>query len=113
MKDKFAARYTVVRAAQRRAIEKVRDGSRISEVDFAARGYIHSKGFGKYFGHSVGHGVGMDIHESPTVSRTSDGFLKKGMVMTVEPAIYLPGFGGVRIEDMVLVTGKGCEVLTQ
>jgi len=113
IKDRFADIYTTVRIAQKMAIAKVRDGARISEVDFAARGYIHSKGFGKYFGHSVGHGVGMTIHEKPTVGRASEGFLKKGMVMTVEPAIYLPGFGGVRIEDMVLVTGKGCEILTQ
>jgi len=113
MKERFAKIYTVVRAAQQRAIDKVRDGARMSEVDFAARGYIHSMGFGRHFGHSVGHGVGMEIHEQPAVSRTSGGFLKKGMVMTVEPAIYLPGFGGVRIEDMVLVTDKGCEILTE
>jgi len=113
MKERFAAIYPVVRAAQKKAMEKVKPGARISEVDFAARGYIHSKGFGKYFGHSTGHGVGMDIHEQPAVSRTNGGLLKKGMVMTIEPAIYLPGFGGVRIEDMVLVTAKGCELLTQ
>lgn len=112
MKDRFADIYTVVREAQKRAIAKVRPGARMSEVDFAARGYIHSKGFGKYFGHSVGHGVGMKVHELPSVSRISRDFLKKGMVTTIEPAIYIPGFGGVRIEDMVLVTSKGCEILT-
>jgi Xaa-Pro aminopeptidase len=110
--DRFAAIYTVVRAAQKRAIDKIRHGVRAGEVDFAARGYIASMGYGKYFGHSVGHGVGMKIHEKPTVSRFNDSFLMAGMVLTVEPAIYIPGFGGVRIEDMVLVTDKGCEVLT-
>jgi Xaa-Pro aminopeptidase len=112
MSDKFAEIYSIVREAQRRAIEKVRDGARISSVDFAARGYIHSKGYGKHFGHSVGHGVGMEIHEGPTVSRNNEAFFKSGMVVTIEPAIYLSGFGGVRIEDMVLVKRRGCEILT-
>ena len=87
---------------------KIRDGARISAVDFAAKGICTAnRGFGKYFGHSVGHGVGMDIHEKPrAVSRTKPmAFLINGMVMTIEPAIYLPGFGGVRIEDMVLCNG--------
>lgn len=110
--ERFAEIYNIVRAAQKRALARIREGVRVSEVDFAARGYISSMGFGKNFGHSLGHGVGMDIHETPTVSGRSDAFLKAGMVMTVEPAIYIPGFGGVRIEDMVLVTKKGCEILT-
>jgi Xaa-Pro aminopeptidase len=112
MTKRYAEIYGTVREAQRRAIDKVRDGARISAVDFAARGYIHKKGYGRYFGHSVGHGVGMDIHEAPTVSRNNEGLLKSGMVITIEPAIYVPGFGGVRIEDMVLVTRTGCEILT-
>lgn len=110
--DRFASVYKVVRAAQKKAIDRIRDGARASEVDFAARGHIAREGFGKYFGHSLGHGVGMKIHEKPAVSRSNNGFLRSGMVLTVEPAIYIPGFGGVRIEDMVLVTEKGCEVLT-
>ena len=110
---KFKKIYNTVSAAQNKAIEKVAPGARLAEVDKAARGYIQSKGFGKYFGHSLGHGVGMDVHEEPSVSSRSQGILKAGMVITIEPAIYIPKFGGVRIEDMVLVTDKGCEILSR
>lgn len=113
IKDKFKKIYNVVRTAQGLAIEKIRAGIMIRDIDMAARGHIRSRGFGKYFGHSLGHGVGMEVHEDPTVSALSEGFLRSGMVITVEPAIYIPGFGGVRIEDMVLVTDKGCEILTR
>ncbi|MDP2913475.1 MAG: Xaa-Pro peptidase family protein [Candidatus Omnitrophota bacterium] len=110
--DRFKKIYDIVRKAQRLAIEKIKPGVRISDVDSAARRYIQSRGFGKYFGHALGHGVGMDIHERPNISKCSNGFLRPGMIFTVEPAIYLPKFGGVRIEDMVLVTNSGCEILT-
>jgi len=113
VKDKFKKIYNIVRRAQGIAIEKIRSGVMARTVDMAARGYIQSRGFGKYFGHSLGHGVGMEVHEEPTVSAMSEGFLRSGMVITVEPAIYIPKFGGVRIEDMVLVTDKGCEILTR
>ena len=101
----------IVRTAQKLAADAVRPGIRISEVDAVARGYIKRNGFGKYFGHALGHGVGMEVHERPTVSAMSDGVLLPGMVFTIEPAIYIPKAGGIRIEDMVLVTDNGCEVL--
>ena len=102
-----------MKRAQALAIGKIAPGKSASEIDFAARGYIFKKGFGGNFGHSLGHGVGMDVHEEPTISKMSKAVLKPGMVFTVEPAIYIPGFGGIRIEDMVLVTDKGCEILSK
>ena len=113
VKDKIKEIYSIVRAAQSAAIEKIRPGAKISEIDLAGRGYIARKGYGKFFGHSLGHGIGMDVHEEPSISKRNDNILKSGMVFTIEPAIYLPKFGGVRVEDMVLVTDKGCEVLTR
>ncbi len=104
--------YDIVLDAQKRAIEKVRAGVSCKEVDEAARGYIAAKGFGEYFGHGLGHGVGLEVHESPSVSHLSEDVLQEGMVITIEPGIYIPGWGGFRIEDMVLVTAEGCEVLT-
>lgn len=110
---RFKKIYAIVKRAQEIAIEKISPGVRISAIDNAARGYIEKNGFGKNFGHSLGHGVGLEVHEKPSVSRASEGVLQPGMVFTVEPAIYIPKFGGVRIEDMVLVTDNGCEVLTR
>jgi Xaa-Pro aminopeptidase len=81
-------------------------------LDAVAREVITEAGFGEYFGHSLGHGIGLDIHESPRVSPTSDQILRPGMVITVEPGIYLPGKFGVRIEDDVLITATGGEILT-
>jgi Xaa-Pro aminopeptidase len=112
VKDRFKKIYNVVREAQRKAIDLIKPGERIAEIDLAARNYIKGKGFGKYFGHALGHGVGMRVHEAPGISRLNEEPLKPGMVFTVEPAIYVPGFGGVRIEDMVLVKRNGCEILT-
>ncbi len=104
--------YDIVKEAQQRAIFSVKPGVRAKELDKVARDYIMSKGYGKYFGHSLGHGVGMEIHEAPYISSTYDVELCPGMVITIEPGIYLPGKFGVRIEDMVLVTERGGEVLT-
>jgi Xaa-Pro aminopeptidase len=85
---------------------------RASEADAVAREYIESKGYGKFFNHSLGHGVGIDVHEKPSLNRRDDTVLKAGMVVTVEPGIYLPDEFGVRLEDTVLVTATGCENLT-
>ena len=104
--------YSIVREAQRRSIKAIRPGAKISDIDKIARGFINGKGYGRRFGHSLGHGIGLEVHESPSVSSSNHAVLKPGMVFTVEPAVYVPGWGGVRIEDMVLVTTKGCEVLT-
>ena len=111
--EKFSKIYETVRQAQHKAIDCIIPGAKASDVDKAGRDYIAKNGFGKYFGHSLGHGVGMAVHEEPSISPSSKILLAPGMVFTVEPAIYIPGFGGVRIEDMVLVTKNGCEVLTK
>jgi len=113
VKDEIKKMYNIVRLAQQKAIDRIKPGVRISDVDSAARGYIDNEGYGRYFGHAVGHGIGMEVHEGPSISRHSEGALRPGMVFTVEPAIYIPKLGGVRIEDMVLVTRDGCEVLTR
>lgn len=104
--------YGIVREAQRRSIEAIKPGAKISHIDGAARGFINAKGLGKRFGHALGHGIGLEVHESPSISSKNQAILRTGMVFTVEPAVYISGWGGVRIEDMVLVTRKGCEVLT-
>jgi len=111
--DKFKKIYNIVRKARELALGMIRPGMRAAEVDIAARGYIEKEGFGAFFGHSLGHGVGMDVHEEPAISKNSEAVLRTGMVFTVEPAIYIPKFGGVRVEDMVLVTEKGYEVLSR
>jgi Xaa-Pro aminopeptidase len=104
--------FQIVLDAQRFAIEKIKAGVIAREVDRAARSYIEKRGFGKEFGHGLGHGVGLEVHESPAINRRSKKPLKAGMVITIEPGIYLPQCGGVRIEDMVLVTKDGCRVLS-
>jgi len=104
--------YRVVLQAQRRGIEAVRPGALGGEVDSAARNAIGQAGFGKNFGHGLGHGIGLEIHEGPRVTQNSKVELKPGMVITIEPGVYLPGWGGIRIEDDVLVTRTGHEVLT-
>ncbi|MGD9721538.1 MAG: M24 family metallopeptidase [Pirellulales bacterium] len=104
--------YRVVLAAQEQAIAAVRPGRTCHEVDEVARTVIGKAGFGKQFGHGLGHGIGLDIHEAPRLAAKVPLKLEVGMVVTVEPGIYLPGWGGVRIEDDVLVTKGGREVLT-
>lgn len=111
--QKAAEIYDIVLEAHDRAIEHVRPGIRAADVDKVARDYIKNKGYGDYFGHGTGHGVGLEIHELPVISEKSEDVLEEGMVFTVEPGIYLPGTGGVRIEDMVHVTASGAEIITR
>ncbi len=109
----FREVYEVALKAQLAAEKTIKAGLSGSEVHEVARQIIEEAGYGPNFGHGLGHGVGLAVHESPRLSPTSDDVLEAGMVVTVEPGIYLPGWGGVRIEDMVLVEEEGAEVLTQ
>lgn len=108
----FKKTEAIVRTAQQKAIKKIRAGVAASAVDYEARNYLAKNKLAKYFGHSLGHGVGVEIHENPRLSENSTAILKENMVVTVEPAVYLPHRFGIRIEDMVLVTQNGCEVLS-
>jgi len=105
--------YDTVLAAHDLAISRVEPGMPLREIDAAARELIAEAGYGDYFGHGLGHGVGLAVHEYPTVSPRSEEVAREGMVFTVEPGIYIPEVGGVRIEDMVQVTGDGCRPLTR
>ncbi|MDI6872835.1 M24 family metallopeptidase [Candidatus Solincola sp.] len=104
--------HRLVLEAQERALERIRPGVRAREVDRVAREVLEKAGYGKAFGHGLGHGVGLEVHEMPHLSPRSRDVLEEGMVFTVEPGVYLPGVGGVRVEDMVLVTSSRAEVLT-
>jgi Xaa-Pro aminopeptidase len=104
--------YAAVLAAQIRALEAVRAGTACRDVDAAGRAVIAAAGFGEAFGHALGHGIGLDVHEGPPVSPRSDAILEPGMIVTIEPGVYVPGWGGVRIEDAVVVTDDGPRVLT-
>jgi Xaa-Pro aminopeptidase len=109
--------YHAVRTAQEAAIRAVRPGVAASTIDAAARSVLDGYGFGKAFGHGTGHGLGLEVHEEPRIARAAlrqpDPLVEPGMVFTIEPGAYVPGVGGVRIEDDVLVTEDGCEVLTK
>jgi Xaa-Pro aminopeptidase len=104
--------YEAVRQAQQAAIETVRPGITVGEVDRAARKLLKKSNLDRYFTHSTGHGVGLEIHEPPRVATGQAEILRPGMVITIEPGVYIPGKFGVRIEDMVVVTERGCQVLT-
>jgi Xaa-Pro aminopeptidase len=104
--------YEAVLEAQLVGIGTVRPGVTAAEVDEATRSVLHKAKLDRYFTHSTGHGVGLEIHEPPRLGKNQSERLAPGMVVTIEPGIYIPGKGGIRIEDMVVVTESGCEVLT-
>ncbi len=114
--ERFWTIYDTVLAAQRLALDGLRPGMQAHEVDALARDYIAAAGYGDSFGHGLGHCIGMEVHEQPFVRWTSPGGsspeLQEGMITSIEPGIYLEGWGGVRIEDLVLVTAGGCEILS-
>ena len=104
--------YHTVREARERVFEKIKPGISASKLDRIARDFIKEKGYGEFFSHALGHGVGLEIHERPVISQRSRDVIEEGMVFTVEPGIYVPGVGGVRLEDMILVTSSGYRKLT-
>ena len=105
--------YALVLEAQLAGLGAVRAGAEARQVDAAARAVIDAAGQAEHFGHGLGHGVGLEIHERPRLSQRTEDTLEAGNVITIEPGVYLPGQFGVRIEDLVVVTAEGREVLTQ
>lgn len=112
-KDKFSQIYDIVLSAQSYALKHIKAGMTCREADSLAREYIRANGYDAEFSHSLGHGIGLEVHESPRIRDTSPEMLLPGMVITVEPGIYIPGLGGIRIEDMVVVREDGVENLTE
>ncbi|MFA4836175.1 MAG: M24 family metallopeptidase, partial [Dehalococcoidia bacterium] len=110
---KFADIYRIVHEAQLAALRKVRAGMSGGEADSLSRETIVKAGYGEAFGHGLGHGIGLETHELPSLGQNSTDILQNGMVFSIEPGIYLQGWGGIRIEDMVLLEGNGPRVLTQ
>lgn len=111
--DELREIYDIVLQAQIAGVEGIKPGMSAKEADKLTRDYIEQKGYGKYFGHSTGHGLGLEVHEMPALSYRSEEILKPGMVVTIEPGIYVPNVGGCRIEDDVLITETGAERLTK
>lgn len=111
--DRLRVVFDTVLHAHDLALAAVAPGVPLVDLDRIARDRIASSGFGEYFGHGLGHGIGLEVHEAPVLSTRSKAVARPGMVFTIEPGVYLPGLGGVRIEDMVLVTESGAEVLTR
>jgi Xaa-Pro aminopeptidase len=105
--------YDVVRKANEQAAQDIRAGMTGRDADAIARGYIERRGFGELFGHGLGHGVGLEVHEAPRLARTAEGALAEGAVVTIEPGVYRPGWGGVRIEDDVVLDAAGPRILTR
>jgi len=104
--------YEIVKEAHLSAVEKVKAGLPVKEIDLAARDVIQKSGYGDYFIHSTGHGVGIEIHEAPRISKNSEEIIRENTVFTIEPGIYLPGKGGVRLENIVVCRKDKAEVLT-
>ena len=113
LEDKQKEIYNIVLEAQRAGLDFIQAGVECQNVDSAAREIIARAGYGEYFGHSLGHGIGLEVHENPTLAKGNEQKLQPGMVVTVEPGIYIPRFGGVRIEDMVLIQENYLEILTK
>ncbi|MDP7608267.1 MAG: Xaa-Pro peptidase family protein [Candidatus Marinimicrobia bacterium] len=109
--DKHREIYGIVREAQESAVSQAKAGVSCKELDFIPRSIISERGYGKYFNHGTGHGLGLEIHTQPRLSKLSDQVLQINNVVTVEPGIYLPGWGGVRIEDDIIIEENRCEVL--
>jgi Xaa-Pro aminopeptidase len=105
--------YGIVKEAHDLALAAVKPGVSFRELDAIARDFIAVRGYGEFFGHGLGHGVGLEVHEKPVISYRGEGNAEAGMVFTIEPGIYIPGWGGVRIEDTVAVTPDGCRCLTK
>src|SRR5690606_3692542 len=105
--------YNTVLKAQLAACEISKPGTRVGDIDSAARNVIANAGFGEYFTHRIGHGLGIDVHEFPSMNATNEMVLEKGMAYTIEPGIYHPEIGGVRIEDDIVITSNGAEILTK
>jgi Xaa-Pro aminopeptidase len=104
--------YSIVKDAKDLGLESIKVGMPVKELDMIVRGFIQEKGYGDFFRHGVGHGVGIAVHEAPTISYMSEGLIAPNMVFTVEPGIYIPHLGGVRLEDMVLIEENRATVLT-
>jgi len=110
---KYRRIYNIVSDAHKKAIEHIKPGINAKYIDNICREYISDKGLGRYFIHGLGHGIGLEIHEKPRISRNNNTVLEKNMTITIEPGVYVPGWGGVRIEDVVLITRDGHEILTR
>ncbi|MFC1855844.1 M24 family metallopeptidase [Thermodesulfobacteriota bacterium] len=104
--------YDIVKKANEIAIAEIKDGVSIKHIDSIARDYIKKSGYGDYFLHGLGHGIGLEVHEMPLISSLNKTILKEGMVITVEPGIYMENFGGIRLEDMIYITNTGAKKLT-
>jgi Xaa-Pro aminopeptidase len=111
--SRFEKLYNIVLSAQQAAIEGIRSGMKARDADSIARSVISNAGYGKYFGHSLGHGIGLEVHEGPFLGPASEDTLEEGMVFTIEPGIYLPGWGGIRIEDNVLLENNQIVLLSK